>query len=209
MKRIIGALLFLLSGSAVATLPSSGVISLADIQAEFGGSNPIAITEYYRGGGLVPDYYSNQSIPTSGQISLSQFYGANAANPSAQLFSGFATSNEAILPTTTASVIFQTNGQCEYFAPGNSGGTGKSSNYTWVLSAVAEDFDMYVSATGDTAYLTSGTLNSWVRVLNQRAFILGSEPGTTKTVTLTITVRNAYTLTTLAGPVTVVLTTNT
>lgn len=209
MRIFLSILFIILSGAAIAALPSSGTITMADLQTEFGGSNPVAITEYYRGGGLVPDYYSNQGIPTSGQISLSDFHGGSGATPAAQLFTGFATSNEAILPTTTASVIFQTSGQCEYYAPGNSGGTGKSSDYAWVLAGVAEDFDMYVSATGDTAFLTSGTLNTWVRVLNPRSFSLGSEAGTTKTVTLTITVRSAYTLATLAGPVTVVLTTST
>ena len=62
-------------------LPASGAISLNDLQTEFGGSNPIAITEYYRGGsGLVPDIPANSSVPTSGQISLSNFYNATNAD---------------------------------------------------------------------------------------------------------------------------------
>lgn len=60
------------------TLQTSGAISLADIQAEFGGSNPISITEYFRGGALVPDTVTNAGIPTSGPISLTDFYGAAA-----------------------------------------------------------------------------------------------------------------------------------
>lgn len=35
-------------------LQTSGAISLLNLQNEFGGSNPISISEYYRGGGLVP-----------------------------------------------------------------------------------------------------------------------------------------------------------
>ena len=57
-------------------LPSSGVLTLADIQTEFGGTNPISLSEYYRGGGLVPDSGLNAAIPTSGAISVSDFYGA-------------------------------------------------------------------------------------------------------------------------------------
>ena len=34
-------------------LQSSGQISLADLQAEYGGSHPIGMNEYYRGGSLV------------------------------------------------------------------------------------------------------------------------------------------------------------
>jgi hypothetical protein len=209
LRALASLCLLLIAGAAIATLPSSGAISLSDVQTEFGGSASTSINEYYRGGAYVPSYFLNESIPTSGQISLNQFHGASSSNPSAQLFNGFATSNEAVLPSTTASVIFYTNGQCEYYAPGTAGGTSKSSNYTWVLAAAAEDTDMYVSVTGDEAYLTSGTLNAWVRVLNTRSFIMGSEPGQTKSVTLTVTVRNAYTLSVIAGPVTVVLTTGT
>jgi len=62
-------------------LPSSGTISLNDLQTEFGGSNPIAISEYYRGGGLVPNVALNANVPTSGQISLSNFYGASNSDP--------------------------------------------------------------------------------------------------------------------------------
>jgi hypothetical protein len=55
-------------------LPSSGTITLAQIQTEFGGVNPIGLSEYYRGGGLTTP--NNTGVPTSGAISLSNFYGA-------------------------------------------------------------------------------------------------------------------------------------
>ena len=56
------------------TLQTSGAISLSQVQSEFGGSNPISISEYYRGGGRVPtqitvgggsysSYYGTQSSP--------------------------------------------------------------------------------------------------------------------------------------------------
>ena len=57
-------------------LQTSGAISLLDIQNEFGGSNPIEISEYYRGGTYVQDAPVNSNIPTSGEISLDDFYGA-------------------------------------------------------------------------------------------------------------------------------------
>lgn len=59
-------------------LPTSGPLSLGNIQGEFGGSNPIALSEYYRGGGLVPNITANNSIPTSGTIEVSDFYGTTA-----------------------------------------------------------------------------------------------------------------------------------
>nr|AKH47272.1 hypothetical protein [uncultured marine virus] len=58
-------------------LPSSGAISLANIQTEFGGSNPIGLNEYYRDGAYVGAGAPN--VPTSGLIDLQDFYGAQAA----------------------------------------------------------------------------------------------------------------------------------
>lgn len=55
-------------------LPGSGTIWLSQLQDEFGGSNPVYMSEYYRGGGLVTS--NNGNVPTSGTIYMSQFYGA-------------------------------------------------------------------------------------------------------------------------------------
>jgi hypothetical protein len=52
-------------------LQTSGAISLANIQTEFGGANPISISEYYGVG----------TVPASGTISLSHFYGQTARAP--------------------------------------------------------------------------------------------------------------------------------
>lgn len=62
-------------------LPSSGTISLLNIADEFGGSTPHAISEYYRGAGLVPNTSANANIPTAGQIAFSNFYGGTAGSP--------------------------------------------------------------------------------------------------------------------------------
>lgn len=57
------------------TIPTSNV-SFSKLQSEFGGTNPISLSEFYRKGGAVDadDYAPN--VPTSGTISLSQFKGA-------------------------------------------------------------------------------------------------------------------------------------
>ena len=57
-------------------LPSSGKMTLDMIRDEFGGSNPLKISQYYRGGGRVPNASANNKIPTSGKIDFSDFYGA-------------------------------------------------------------------------------------------------------------------------------------
>lgn len=60
-------------------IKSSGSLSITtDIVGEFGGSTPHSISEYVRGGSLVPDGPSaNANIPTStSNIQFSDFYGA-------------------------------------------------------------------------------------------------------------------------------------
>lgn len=57
-------------------LPGSGTISINSLVGEFGGSAPHALSEYYRDGGLVSS--GNTNVPTSGALSLSDFYGASA-----------------------------------------------------------------------------------------------------------------------------------
>lgn len=49
-------------------LPSSGAISYSQMQTEFGGSNPISMTEYYGKG----------TLPSSGTIKASNFHGQSA-----------------------------------------------------------------------------------------------------------------------------------
>lgn len=59
------------------TLQSSGSINFGNLQSEFGGANPISLSEYYRNAGLVDRTVTG--VPTTGAISMSSFYGeANA-----------------------------------------------------------------------------------------------------------------------------------
>jgi hypothetical protein len=61
-------------------IPSSGTLALSAIQTEFGGSNPISMSEYYAGGSNVPSGATGDSgsIPSSGAVAVSQFYGSTA-----------------------------------------------------------------------------------------------------------------------------------
>ena len=68
-------------------LPSSGSLSLSQIQGEWGGSNPISLSEYYLGS--LPTGRTNYgSIPSSGAISVGNFYGSNAAVSTFSIGSG-------------------------------------------------------------------------------------------------------------------------
>ena len=58
-------------------IQSSGQISKQDVVDEFGGTAPHAMSEYYRGGSEVGN--ANTNVPTSGEIQMSDFYGAQDA----------------------------------------------------------------------------------------------------------------------------------
>lgn len=78
-------------------LPSSGPLTLTDIQTEFGGSNPIGLDEYYAGGANVPAGTSGTygAVPSSGAISIQNFYGT-AKVTSVKYFTGPANMGEGI-----------------------------------------------------------------------------------------------------------------
>lgn len=58
---------------------------MSAIQTKFGGSNPISLSEYYKGGSNVPSTGLTEpyTIPTSGQISIGDFRGADLIQISA------------------------------------------------------------------------------------------------------------------------------
>lgn len=59
------------------SIPLTGPVTLAQLQTEFGGTDPVSMNEYYRGGAFVPNSVRNAGIPTSGAISLEQFRGSS------------------------------------------------------------------------------------------------------------------------------------
>ena len=147
---------------AVPTIPSA--IALTDIQTEFGGSNPIAIDEYYSGGTYVASGTANATsvtIPTSGQIAFSNFSGAAA---------GF-------LPLVKAFYIYDINfttatASCRWGALGSvannwapvSYTTTNVTSYTYNSINAPSTYDLRVTKTGGTGTLTGITNNAWTRL---------------------------------------------
>lgn len=134
------------------TLPTSGPLSLSDIQGEFGGSNPISLNEYYAGGGLVPagTTGTNGAVPSSGTISISNFYG---------------TSNQYVAFDDTSAYDFVFSpmsalASYQISATGYVNATGVSSVQWCFPTSATGNFEVYASL--NSGSLTSGTLNSWV-----------------------------------------------
>lgn len=63
------------------TLPSSGAINMTQIQDEYLAPRGTGITSMYRGGAYVANTGPNAGIPTSGAISLTNFYGGQRTGP--------------------------------------------------------------------------------------------------------------------------------
>lgn len=57
------------------SIPTSGPLSLEQISSEFGGARPHSLSEYYRNNSLVTNAPYNETVPTSGTISIRGFYG--------------------------------------------------------------------------------------------------------------------------------------
>lgn len=120
-------------------IPGSGTITLAQIQAEFGGSGTIGLNEYYRGGSYVPNWTSNAGIPTSGLISLNQFYNTTASiTINANWGSGAPSATRTALGTGTV-VIY-----------------GSSTNACRLNGVIIND--------GDTFAFTDGVGYSWSKI---------------------------------------------
>lgn len=63
-------------------LPAPGVsLSMTQIATEFGGTVPHSLSEYYRGGANVANTPINAGIPTSGAISIGNFYSSSKRSP--------------------------------------------------------------------------------------------------------------------------------
>ena len=110
---------------------SSGTIGITtDVVAEFGGSAPHGLTEYYRGGAYVPNSSVNSSIPASGKIGLTSFYGSqNIMYFSSATFVLEDTGVEALIPN--GGVLIGSN----VFVHGTtSDPSSYSNNYNYIMS---------------------------------------------------------------------------
>lgn len=151
-------------------LQTSGPISLGNVQTEFGGTNPAAMSEYYAGGANVPSGATgtNGAVPSSGTISMSKFYGTvkTAFTPaggtsagSPQALSDFGTYNasETISCTTPAVWTWTRTGSTNATASVSSGGTATSITFnlnTTGFNYRQSEFTVSATSNGITRYWT-------------------------------------------------------
>ena len=103
------------------TLQASGnAIKFSEIQTEFGGSNPISLSEYFSGGSYVPSNTTGYpggtatTIPSSpNTIRASSFYGSSAVviyNPISLSPKYYSESDTSSGPYCSINIVFYTNG---------------------------------------------------------------------------------------------------
>jgi hypothetical protein len=158
------------------TLPTPGVsLSLSQIQGEFGGANPISMSEYYAGGAYVPagTTGSNGAVPANGTISISQFYGTTAVT--IDFLDEFISATAFFSAQAGYQIVGTTFGGLD---AGNTyqiiNSSFPYSPYQWITpTSQAANYEVYaILAGGDT--LASGTLNAWVAVSGNPAWTLES-----------------------------------
>jgi len=153
-------------------MTSYGTITFLQLQTEFGGSNPISINEYYRGGGLVPDIAANAAVPTSGAIDLQDFYGA--VNRTFGTAIGDLNQDSAFI--ASVSFTLATNGSTPPWTVPTTTGIGSGYEARLALNS------------GDTP--TGPTLGSFHRLDTARTWTLDNNVyDTTKTCNVTLTIR--------------------
>lgn len=144
-------------------LPTSGPLSLANIQTEFGGANPISLSEYYAGGGLVPagTAGTNGAVPSSGTISIANFYGTTAATVN---FTD--TSVQQFIGSGTSFVQYQIRNTGYVWITDIS--TGDPFQYEQWVSPTSAASNYEVFATLSSGSLTTGTTGSWLSLGTDR-----------------------------------------
>ena len=144
-------------------IPSSGPLAMTAIQTEFGGSNPISLSEYYAGGSYVGSGTSGTygAVPSSGTISIQNFYGTSAGPvPSQQAFTTAGTYTW-VAPTavTTISVVCVGGGGAggggSTSPSGGAGGGGGGGALGWQNNITVVPGNGYTVVVGDGAITPS------------------------------------------------------
>lgn len=139
-------------------LQSSGAISLANVQTEFGGSAPISLSEYYS---------AAAGVPGSGVISLSDFYGTSAVPAEVDV-----TFTDTVSPSifTLSGTLGQAG--CDFYVYNDQRSAGIELT-SWGINSVGDGYPQWAGSTGNG--LTQNT-QFWVMIETAAGF--GIDPNT-------------------------------
>jgi hypothetical protein len=173
-------------------IPSSGAISLSTVQTEFGGSNPISLSEYYAGGTYVAAGTTGTygAVPSSGTISLRNFYGtSDYIVPTISLANHdlVGTADDVVALTTSVHFVLDSGGMskvdfastsfsCDVTVDTVSQGTAGIYNIEqWLDGGLNSDVAVYVTQTsGSTLTVGSSALNTYLNLGTTRQWGLST-----------------------------------
>lgn len=141
----------------------TGPITLSSVQTEFGGANPIAMSEYYKGGAYVSSSvvdggYGTPS--TSGAITMGSM--RNLQKIAVQAFSAALTSTSTATGIRGANLFLNSNGTSSVSRSGT-GGTGALSCGPWLApttTGIGSSFWAKFVPGTNTGTTITGTINS-------------------------------------------------
>lgn len=153
---------------------SSGTLGfVTDVVAEFGGSSPYALTDYYRGGSLVPDIGANSGVPASGTIALTDFYGAEATptlTARAGTFNN--TDSGASSQSIRFDLFYDSDGDARRTVE-TGGSFSTASIGAWSDDAAEDGTGIYLRVSyvsGDNTYFSGSGLGVWLLLTSNRNF---------------------------------------
>jgi hypothetical protein len=172
-------------------IPNSGALALSAIQTEFGGSNPISLSEYYAGGTYVASGTSgvNGAVPTSGTIAVSKFYGTTAETVSISDTS--VTATRVGSGTAVAGYVLASSGDINRLNNANTTDIGD-----WITpKSAASGYEC--KATVSLGSLSSGSTGSWLALTSDRSWTCNQSTPGTKSATIVVEIRKTGTTTVL------------
>jgi hypothetical protein len=168
------------------TTPSTN-LGLGAVQTEFGGSNPVAISEYYRGGSLVGSGTaagtSGQQIATSGTIRLGDFRAVSAITLNDFDSSGGGADISSPY-STSCTITLNTDGTITWSVNSNGNWGVEDTNWaTPTTGGVGNSYWVRGTVTSGSPGMTSGTSDTWLQLSSARAWTFSrSTIGTTSGV---------------------------
>ena len=170
------------------TLPTSGPLSLADIQTEFGGSNPVGLSEYYAGGTYVPAGTTGTygAVPSSGAITIQNFYGTTSVLVN---FNNVSVSAEDLYSAAAASYRVKSTGYDYKIING-----AETTNQQWITpTSQGGNYEVYATVTSGT--ITTGTFGSWLATTTNPTWGVVARSGAYVAGVITMQVRKTGTTT--------------
>jgi hypothetical protein len=155
-------------------------MGMSHIQTEYGGSNPIALSEYYS---------ACTNVAVSGTITMASFLGTTKLSGTTRLDAETMVAHG--YKSASCNTVFFANGTAQQIVVGDITATGAGS-YTWKLSGAAGDYQIIATktaGTGNGTYSTGWSNNTWAAMSTDRHVRLPRSAFGTTTLTLSVSIR--------------------